>query len=133
MILRQSRPKVVLSLTPLIDVVFILLIFFMLVSQFSTWRNIELMSQAETAGGVSDETATALQLNDDGSFELDGVVIEGLGDVVTALPVTKREGALILSAESAVQMQRVIDVIETLSDVGIADVKLFEPSDRSGR
>ena len=35
MLLRRPQPKLVLSLTPLIDVVFILLIFFMLVSQFS--------------------------------------------------------------------------------------------------
>ncbi|MEM9623286.1 MAG: biopolymer transporter ExbD [Pseudomonadota bacterium] len=38
----QKRPRNIISLTPLIDVVFILLIFFMLASSFMDWRAIPL-------------------------------------------------------------------------------------------
>lgn len=38
----QTKPKNLVSLTPLIDVVFILLLFFMLTSSFSQFRQIEL-------------------------------------------------------------------------------------------
>ena len=42
MLLKQNQPRrVIVSLTPLIDVVFILLIFFMLASNFVDWQFIE--------------------------------------------------------------------------------------------
>lgn len=133
MILRQPKPRVFLSLTPLIDVVFILLIFFMLVSQFSSWRNIELLSQAGAAGGTGDEAVIALQLNNSGSFELDGEMIGSLGEVIVQLSIANRTGPLFLSAESTVQMQRILDVIETLSGAGMVDVTLVEPTVRATR
>jgi len=40
----QSRRKPIISLTPLIDVVFILLVFFMLASSFLEWRSIAIVT-----------------------------------------------------------------------------------------
>ena len=42
LVLHQPRRRAVISLTPLIDVVFILLVFFMLASSFLDWRSIKL-------------------------------------------------------------------------------------------
>ena len=42
LVLHQPRRRAVISLTPLIDVVFILLVFFMLASSFLDWRSITL-------------------------------------------------------------------------------------------
>jgi len=133
MILRRPKPKLFLSLTPLIDVVFILLIFFMLVSQFSDWRQIDLVPQIEASGAVSDEPVRRLQLLNDGSFLLDGEMASGLSEVTAKLPSAKRDGVLVLSTEDAVQIQRVVDVVEALKSEGVSDIRLFETPDRSER
>ena len=51
----QIRRKAVISLTPLIDVVFILLVFFMLVSSFMDWRSLSLDSSAPDSRSVERE------------------------------------------------------------------------------
>lgn len=48
----RARPPARISLTPLIDVVFILLVFFMLASNFFDWRAIPLQASGSGAGGA---------------------------------------------------------------------------------
>lgn len=124
MVLRQQRPKLVLSLTPLIDVVFILLIFFMLASQFVDWRQIELMPQAEVSGDVVDDQAASLRLLNDGSFLVNDQTVDELGMAVDRLKSTGSDRAVFLSPEDAVQIQYVVDVIEALNEAGLTKVQL---------
>ena len=58
------RPRI--SLTPLIDVVFILLVFFMLASSFMDWRAIDLNPPAATGAGGGMEGAVLVELRADG-------------------------------------------------------------------
>lgn len=48
----RARPPLRISLTPLIDVVFILLVFFMLATNFLDWRAIRLGSASAGPGGT---------------------------------------------------------------------------------
>lgn len=124
MVLRQQRPKLVLSLTPLIDVVFILLIFFMLASQFVDWRQIELMPEAQVSGDVVDDQTSSLQLLNDGSFLVNGQTVDELGMAVDRLKSTDSDRAVFLSPEDAVQIQYVVDVVEALNEAGLTEVQL---------
>lgn len=49
----QTRRRSVIGLTPLIDVVFILLLFFMLASNFSTERSVSVASQSESGAATT--------------------------------------------------------------------------------
>ena len=124
--LRQPRPKITLSLTPLIDVVFILLIFFMLASQFADWRNIDLVPQAQMSRAESNEKTSSLQLRNDGSFRLDGAVIDELQTAIARLISVGKSNAVFLSPEEAVEIQHVIDVVEALNAAGLTKVQLSE-------
>src|SRR3546814_9956601 len=62
----RGRRRASISLTPLIDVVFILLIFFMLASSFLDERAIEIDSPAAALGGTSLEGALFVELRGDG-------------------------------------------------------------------
>lgn len=124
--LRHPRPKITLSLTPLIDVVFILLIFFMLASQFTDWRKIDLVPQAQMSGTVADEKTSSLQLLNDGSFTLDGEAVEELQTAIAQLISIGKSNPVFLSPEEAVEIQRVIDVVEALNAAGLTKVQLSE-------
>src|SRR3546814_3113150 len=63
---RGPRRRVRISLTPLIDVVFILLIFFMLATSFVDDRAIEVGAPAAKLGGASLEGALLVELRQDG-------------------------------------------------------------------
>lgn len=71
MLLSQSlsKPKSKISLTPLIDVVFILLLFFMLSSSFMQWRQINISAPSESQSDAV-EMITVTVLNDAGELEI---------------------------------------------------------------
>lgn len=59
--LSQPKCKQVISLTPLIDVVFILLLFFMLTSSFVPWRTVNtLLSVASDAPSAAKDNGIVL-------------------------------------------------------------------------
>lgn len=60
------RRRARIGLTPLIDVVFILLVFFMLASSFLDERAIEVAAPPTSLGGASMEGAVLLELRPDG-------------------------------------------------------------------
>ena len=126
MVLRHPRPKIRLSLTPLIDVVFILLVFFMLASQFADWRRLVLVPHAQMSGAVADEETSSLKLLNDGSFTLDGARVDDLQTVIAQLRSLGRGKAVFLAPEETVEIQHVIDVVEALSAAGLTEVQLFD-------
>jgi len=71
---RASAPRRPLSLTPLIDVVFILLLFFMLASNFDQWHAVG-VSSSTVATVPSDKPASVIQLQDNGTATLDGALL----------------------------------------------------------
>ncbi len=126
MVLRQPRPKLVLSLTPLIDVVFILLIFFMLASQFVDWRQIKLTPQGQFSEAVSEEQTLSLRLRNDGSFVLGDQAVEGLQPAIAALVSHGKDRTVFIEPQETVEIQRVIDVIEALNASGFTKVQLSD-------
>ncbi len=124
MVLRHPRPKLVLSLTPLIDVVFILLIFFMLASQFADWRTLELTPQVQLSSSVSPEKPVSLELRNDGSFVLNGQTVDGLRSAVSLITSAGSDRTLFLKPDTRVEIQQVIDVVEVLNGAGISRVQL---------
>lgn len=126
MLLRQSRPKVTLSLTPLIDVVFILLIFFMLASQFVDWREIDLTPQAQVSSEAARGETVSLQINNDRTFLLDGQAIDALDAAIEHIKSTGPNEVIVLTPDDAVEIQFVVDVIEALQDAGLEKVQLSD-------
>ena len=115
---RRARRR--LSMTSLIDVIFLLLLFFMLTSTFSKFAEVEL-----TAGGVgqgadvADVAPLFLQVGDleDLALNGQGVPIATLG---TSLRDRMTEGQmqpLLVSLRAGVTAQRLTDVLVVLRSV----------------
>lgn len=65
------------NLTPLIDIVFLLLIFFMLIAHFVRDEGIAIqLPQAETAVSRDDDAAVVVVLGNDGKIRMAGKIIE---------------------------------------------------------
>ncbi len=70
------RPKTIISLTPLIDVVFILLLFFMLATKFDTEHALAIAAVSGTATHSSSDSPGKLRQLDDQTLSLDSVVMD---------------------------------------------------------
>jgi len=96
-------------MTPLIDVVFLLLLFFMLTSTFSTFGEIEL-SSAEQSGSASDAPVERafIQLGES------RLVLNGTPVTLDALALDLTGGQALVSLDDDVTAQRLVDLLVLL-------------------
>jgi len=113
------------SLTPMIDVVFLLLVFFMLAARFGQ----DVAFPLEAGGGTGTEWPGPPRLLD---ILPDAVALNGtptpLADLGAALgPLTESPGdPVVLRPREAADLQRVIAVIEVLRAAGFTNLILVE-------
>ncbi|WP_255008156.1 biopolymer transporter ExbD [Roseovarius sp. M141] len=110
---RRKRTK--LSMTSLIDVIFLLLLFFMLTSTFSKFSEVELSAASGGAALAPDVKPLFLQLGSD-DITLNGEVLD-LAGLAPALPVADADAApvpLLISLRSDVTAQRLTDLLVAL-------------------
>ena len=123
-----------LDLIPMINVVFLLLIFFMLTSTTSLQiKKVELPT-AKTAEKNSKQFLT-VTIDKDGSLELDGKAI-----TMEALPVhlekkvaEKKNAVISIHADKVIEFELFGKVIELAKQAGAADFMLATENDKSNR
>ncbi|WP_299392683.1 biopolymer transporter ExbD [Pelagibius sp.] len=123
---RSGRRRALVSLTPLIDVVFILLVFFMLASSFLDWRAIDLSTPAGTSAGAAMEGALLVEVLP-ARLRLSGEVlsIETLATRVTAQLRERPDRRVLVRPAEGVALQRVVQILDRLAAVGATDVSLI--------
>ncbi len=118
------RPRRRPGLTPLIDVVFLLLVFFMLAAQFGRETSMPL-SGGSGAGDYSGPPRLVTVGPDE--LRLNGTAL-GQADLVSALRdlTETNEDIVVLRGVDGADVQRLADLIETLSEAGFARLVLVE-------
>jgi len=125
----HRRAKTLISLTPLIDVVFILLVFFMLASSFLDWRIVAVraaapMSDSPAATGL--QGAVLVDMAADGTLRLSGQTV-GRGQLVgqvSGLVARRPDAGVILRPAPGVPMQALVDLIDLLTAEGVAAISV---------
>jgi biopolymer transport protein ExbD len=119
------RRRRLIGLTPLIDVVFILLLFFMLASQFHQWRAMTIRATG-TPGDGDSAPALLVRVHGDGSLDLDSEPITPLTLTPRLRQALTREPDLTVRIESAdeVPLQTLVSVLDQLHAAGIDRMNL---------
>lgn len=117
----QRRP----SLTPMIDVVFLLLVFFMLAARFG--QDMSLPLSTATGGDVAWEGAPRLVLVQPDAVFLNGAPVsaDGLGPALSSLMPTP-DAPVLIRASEATDLARFVSVIDALSDTGFTQLVIVE-------
>lgn len=122
-----TRPRRrVVSLTPLIDVVFILLVFFMLASSFTHWRSLQLSVPADVSAPAEDRASPLVVRVGPDELRLDGerlslaVVSERVSEALANDP----DRIAIVRPGDDVRLQRLVTVVEGLYAVGGSRISL---------
>lgn len=123
----QQRPAGrLISLTPLIDVVFILLVFFMLASSYLDWRSVDLTVSSGLGAATSAQRAILISLRTDGSIAVGSkpVAKQTLRSVMTAKLAENRDQRVVIRSDPGVPLQRAVDTLDLLRAIGATKVSL---------
>ena len=127
--LLQRRRRRLVSLTPLIDVVFIMLLFFMLASNFQQWRALKLSAPGKGALVTSDERALQLRVRTGGGLDLGGVAIPAntLMDHIRPYLARNPDQAIVVQSDADVRLRTLVGVFDKLSAAGVQQITFGEP------
>ncbi|WP_157956253.1 ExbD/TolR family protein [Acuticoccus yangtzensis] len=133
MIAAPVRKRRRLPLTPLIDVIFLLLLFFMLSSTFLRFADVEVAAAAGAsprAAAPAGDTAL-LKLRFDGTLAL-GPRTVALADLAAELSALPGDGIarLILTADRGASVQALVEVLEVV-EAGALPVILAAPPEET--
>jgi biopolymer transport protein ExbD len=119
-----GRPPLRISLTPLIDVVFILLVFFMLASNFQDWRAIPLQSSGRGAGGEM-RGALLVEVTAQGPrLAGEALPMPDLIDRLRARRAEDPDAALLILPRAGVDTGALVGVLDRLEASGLRDLTL---------
>ena len=125
------RRRARVSLTPLIDVVFILLVFFMLASSLLDWRSIELDASAKAAAAPSKNESVIVDVLTDG-IQLAGetVALDTLTERLRKRVAKTPDQRVLVKPAPGVVLQDAIVVLDRLSDAGVTNMSLIRDRKR---
>lgn len=123
-----ERRRKSISLTPLIDVVFILLLFFMLASSFQQYRSIQLdLPQASAALPERDPKTIEILILTDGRLSVNGNITSTNAVASMLTRAAKgQESEVIIDAQPDVTLQAITDVLGDAKEAGINKLSLGE-------
>lgn len=122
-----------MDITPLIDVVFLLLLFFMLTSSFVDRQVLELdLPESRHASEPGDSKLLRVQLVPGGTllFENQSVSVDALARLVeraspSAVQADSKRAAVILQADLGCSIQEMVTAMDQLRDAGASRVQLM--------
>lgn len=123
------RRKHSISLTPLIDVVFILLLFFVLATSFTDWRQITLATGTTAMTEQTENTSVVVRVTPDGTLRYDGKSYR----IATLIPLLQRQNrsgdlsAIIIHPDADTTLAPTVAALDALAATGLP-VALSRPA-----
>ena len=123
----RSKSKVELNVAPLIDIVFLLLVFFMLASTFIRPESINLAIRAPSGVGEQSEQPILVHIGANGAIRLNGLIltIQDLKQELLArssLPQNNR--TITVQTQDDVSVQFLVKVMDEINEAGYTDIAI---------
>ena len=120
------RRRNLIGLTPLIDVVFILLVFFMLTSSFLQWRAIDLATPGAAGDGGGMKGAMLVVVGQDGlRLGSQSLTLAGVVERVSARLSDNPDQRVFVRADEGVPLQAAVTVLDGLRAAGTQNLSLI--------
>ena len=126
-ITRRKSVSLQLNITPLIDIVFLLLIFFMLTSTFMKEQAIELSLPQSESAAVASEEIVRLGVIDEFTYVLNGVSYskeEVRSELQALLLAAPKAPPVLLQIDEQADVQLLVDSMDMLKEIGLAEISL---------
>jgi biopolymer transport protein ExbD len=126
-----KRRKPSINITSLIDVMFLLLIFFMVSSTFKDEEAIEITLPQAGSGAAQTLEVYEVLVSKEGQYYIDGEIVErgALAERVTVLLESDPEANIVLRGDAGADWQSIVSAIDILRNTGITNLSI--PTDHS--
>ena len=124
---KEEKELISINITPLIDIVFLLLVFFMLATSFIQKSTIEVnLSSGETVQIESQKNNVILILNKKGQVYLNNklINISNIKNEIIKIIDNKPEHKILIKSHKKIAVQKVIRLIEEVRLAGTDNIKL---------
>ena len=124
---KEEKELISINITPLIDIVFLLLVFFMLATSFIQKSTIEVnLSSGETVQIENQKNNVVLILNKTGKIYLNNklISISNIKDEIIKIIDNKPEHKILIKSHKKIAVQKVIRLIEEVRLAGTDNIKL---------
>lgn len=129
--MRKNRKSVVLQTTAMLDVIFILLIFFVAVSKVRDGKlDIRLadVREQEPRSGSNSEEAIVISVNRDDQIELNGIPVKDEIDLKEKLSREDPAARIVFAPDREARSGSLIATLKAVTDSGFQDVSfLYDP------
>ena len=124
---KEEKELISINITPLIDIVFLLLVFFMLATSFIQKSTIEVnLSSGETVQTENQKNNVVLILNKTGKIYLNNklISISNIKNEIIKIIDNKPEQKFLIKSHKKIAVQKVIRLIEEVRLAGTDNIKL---------
>lgn len=130
MFFRQKKQEITVNLTPLIDVVFLLLIFFMVSTSFTRETQIKLELPKASVEPLDTKPETLeISIDKEGRYFVNGkgLVNQSLGTLKAAIKPSieaNKDTPVIISADANTPYQSVVTAMDATSQLGVVNLQM---------
>ena len=127
---RRPRSEISIELAPLIDVVFLLLIFFMVSTTFIRESELSIdLPEAESQQQQQDEDVVEVTISADGEYAVNGRMLadNSLATLMRALSDTKQADVrrkLVINADANARHQSVVRAMDAAGQLGLTQLSI---------
>ena len=127
-LLTKKKKNIEINVAPLIDVVFLLLIFFMLTSEFTDFKTIDMISPNQSNASIENKNLPIIiNLSEEGLIEIDKaeVKLENLSEIIQMKLINSKNKKIVISTLNDTKINNLIIVVDTIRSLGIENIALI--------
>ena len=127
-LLIKKKKSIEINVAPLIDVVFLLLIFFMLTSEFTDFKTIDMISPNQSNASIENKNLPIIiNLSEEGLIEIDKaeVKLENLSEIIQMKLINSKNKKIVISTLNDTKINNLIIVVDMIRSLGIENIALI--------
>ena len=125
--MRTVRRKPKIDIVPLVDVLMVLIIFFLVTMQFQDLRALNVkLPEIKTAGSNLLDGQLAISINRDGNYEINGVKSnkQEIEKIMAQASGISKETKVLIAADEEVPLKYVTEIVDLCRISGLRDFRL---------
>ena len=127
-LLAKKKKNIEINVAPLIDIVFLLLIFFMLTSEFTDFKTIDMISPNQSSTNIqNNDLPIIINLSENGLIEIDKIEVklEDLSETIQMKLLNSKNEKIVISTLNKTKINNLIIVVDTIRSLGIENIALI--------
>ena len=124
----KKKKNIEINVAPLIDIVFLLLIFFMLASEFTDFKTIDMVSPSQiNKERNKSNLPIIIELSENGNININNkeVKFNELPGIINKKLNNKKDNKVVVSTPTETKVNVLIKVVDTIRKLGIENIALI--------